>query len=84
MAGDEDLGFVGAPAFRPVKLRQKEAGFSPGAVPSKILQTSFIALPAEPLFRNDSRFPKNWTFSAPSKASTYLRSNPCGIAATVK
>jgi hypothetical protein len=26
------FGFVGAPAFRPVKLRQKEAGFSPGAV----------------------------------------------------
>jgi hypothetical protein len=23
---------VGAPAFRPVKLRQKKAGFSPGAV----------------------------------------------------
>jgi hypothetical protein len=29
MAGDEDLGFVGAPAFRPVKLRQKKRALAP-------------------------------------------------------
>jgi len=32
MAGAENLDFVGAPAFRPVKLRPKKPGFSPGAV----------------------------------------------------
>jgi hypothetical protein len=26
LAGAEDIGFVGAPAFRPVKLRQKGSG----------------------------------------------------------
>jgi hypothetical protein len=29
LAGAEDPGFVGAPAFRPVKLRQKRSGLQP-------------------------------------------------------
>jgi len=29
LAGAEDPGFVGAPAFRPVKLRQKERALAP-------------------------------------------------------